>query len=172
MPQCRFRPLGRLNYSPGFTKKTHSRAPMGPRPTTTARQASQTQRALATLAPLGPVSSAWGKGREHAGGPAVASVSLRVLRTRRAAGAGTPWAEALSVRAVSPCRRVSSHCTRHCGATATWRRLGVGSKVPQSAPEARVDVLDEEEGAKCLEGTLGEGRRSWDADTRKAATGP
>ena len=98
-----------------------------------------------------------------------AVASVRVLRTRRAAGAGTPWAEALSSRAVSPCRRVSSHCTRHCGATATWRRVGSNR---MSAQEARVDVFDEEEGSKCLEGTLGEGRRSWDADTRKAATGP
>jgi hypothetical protein len=28
------------------------------------------------------------------------------------------------------------------------------------AQEARVDVFDEEEGSKCLEGTLGEGRRT------------
>jgi hypothetical protein len=70
-----------------------------------------------------------------------AVASVRVLRTRRAAGAGTPWAEALSARAraVSPCRRVSSHCTRHCGATATWRRVG-GNRM--SAQEARVDVFD------------------------------
>jgi hypothetical protein len=50
-----------------------------------------------------------------------AVASVRVLRTRRAAGAGTPGAEALSARAVLPCRRVSSHYTRQCGATATWR---------------------------------------------------
>jgi hypothetical protein len=43
---------------------------LGLRPTKTVRQASQTQRALATSgwAPEGPVSSAWGKGRENAGG--------------------------------------------------------------------------------------------------------
>ena len=32
-----------------------------------------------------------------------AVASVRVLRTRRAAGAGTPWAEALSARAVLFC---------------------------------------------------------------------
>ena len=40
-----------------------------------------------------------------------------------------------------------------------------------SAQEARVDEFDEE-GSKCLEGTLGESRTSWDADTRKAARDP
>jgi hypothetical protein len=109
-----------------------------------------------------------------------AVASVRVLRTtgRRAAGAGTPRAEALSTRALSVTVQTSqqltasaSHCTRHCGATAIWRRAGVNH---MSAQEARVDVFDKEESPKCLrvEGALGEGRRSWDADTRKAATGP
>jgi hypothetical protein len=96
-----------------------------------------------------------------------AVASVRVLRNRRAAGAGTPWAEALSSRAVSPCRRVSSHCTRHCGATATWRRVGSNR---MSAQEARVDVFDEKELLKKAPSALRahlapEGRRSWDADT-------
>jgi hypothetical protein len=96
-----------------------------------------------------------------------AVASVRDLMTRKPAGAvWTSWAEALSAKAMSPCRRVSSHWSHQCGTTVTWRR---GGSTHFSGQE---DVFaDSSACLEVVEGTLG-GRASLDAIARSVAAGP
>ena len=89
------------------------------------------------------MSSAWGKGREHAGGGRRLGQGLedqKSGRRRDTLGRGTEHQGSVTVQT----SQQPLHAVRHCGATATWRRVG-SNRMP--AQEARVDVFDAEEGS-------------------------